>query len=362
MPEILSGKPRLTPSLILTFLVLVAPLPVLAQTPTVAVGEMRVERGKKVSGYLQVPPGVDEGTRIPVTVVNGVRPGPVLALVAGVHGFEYPPITALQRVRAGLQPSALAGVVILVHVANMPSFLGRTIYYSPVDGKNLNRVYPGRPDGTVSERIAHVITTEVVDRCDYLVDMHCGDGNEDLRPYAYWMQSGDPELDARSRELVEAFGLDHIVIDRDRPRDPGDSRYTSNTALTRGKPGITTETGGLGGNQEAYVQMAVRGAWNVMRHLGMVAGEAEEHGKIVWLDGYEVIRSPATGFFQPAVQQGFYVAEDGLLGTLYDFFGEEIQEIRAPFAGVVNYIVATPPMNEGEPVAMVSRVAEEPPR
>ena len=72
------------------------------------------------------------------------------------------------------------GTVILVHIANLPSFLGRTIYYSPIDGKNLNRVYPGKADGTVSERIAYAITTEVIERADYVVDMHCGDGNEAL--------------------------------------------------------------------------------------------------------------------------------------------------------------------------------------
>ncbi len=341
---------------------LTLPDPAAAQPGTITVGPLRADRGEKLSGFIQVPAGVDEGTRIPVTIVNGVHSGPVLALVAGTHGYEYPPITALHRVRAELDPSDLTGVVILVHVANLPSFLGRTIYYSPVDGKNLNRVYPGRPDGTVSERIAHLITTEVIDQSDFVVDMHCGDGNEDLRPYAYWMKSGDPELDARSRGLVEAFGLDHIVIDTDRPKDPGAALYTSNTALTRGKPGITTETGGLGGNQEEFVQMAVRGAWNVMRHLEMVAGEAERPSGIVWLADYEVVRSPATGFFQPAVRQGFFIAEGGLLGTLYDLFGDPTHQIRAPFAGVVNYVVATPPMNEGEPVAMVSRVAGEPPR
>src|SRR3712207_3824888 len=114
--------------------------------------------------------------------VQGTQAGPTLALVAGTHGSEVAPILALQRVRASLDPAQLRGTVILVHVANVPSYLRRTIYYSPIDGKNLNRVYPGRADGTVSERIAYAITNEVIDRSDYLVDMHAGDGNESLRP------------------------------------------------------------------------------------------------------------------------------------------------------------------------------------
>src|SRR5215472_12617347 len=101
---------------------------------------------------------------IPVTIVRGAKPGPTLALIAGNHGYEYPPILALQRLRAQIDPASLAGTVIMVHVANMPSFLGRTVYFSPADGKNLNRVYPGQRDGTMSERIAYAITAEVIEK------------------------------------------------------------------------------------------------------------------------------------------------------------------------------------------------------
>src|SRR5450755_55058 len=153
-------------------------------------------------------------TKIPITVIKGSKPGPVLALTAGIHGYEYLPILALQR----LKVKKLAGTLIIVHVANMPSFLGRTVYFSPLDGKNLNRVFPGRKDGTESERIADAITTNVIDKCDYLLDLHCGDGNESLRPYVYQTVTGDAGFDARIAELVANFGFDHIVIDKNRPK------------------------------------------------------------------------------------------------------------------------------------------------
>ena len=149
------------------------------------VGALRVAPGTAASGSLPVPArGGDQGTTIPISVIHGAKPGPVLALTAGVHGYEYPPILALQRMRASIDPRTLAGTVIMVHVANMPSFLARTVYYSPADGKNLNRVFPGNPEGTLSERIADVITREVIDRATHIVDLHCGDGNESLRPYS----------------------------------------------------------------------------------------------------------------------------------------------------------------------------------
>ena len=126
---------------------------VLAATPpagaeALRVGDAAAPPGQKASGWIVVPDGSDPGTRIPVTVVHGARPGNVLALVAGTHGYEYTSIMALPRVLARLDPARMTGSVILVHMANPPAFYGRRVYVGP-DGKNLNRVYPGRADGTV---------------------------------------------------------------------------------------------------------------------------------------------------------------------------------------------------------------------
>jgi hypothetical protein len=340
-------------------LLLAGLLPVVAQERSFTLGTITAKPGEKVSGFLVVPAGVDAGTRIPVTLVHGARPGPVLALIAGTHGYEYAPILALQRLRDELDPKQVSGTVILVHVANLPSFLGRTIYYSPVDHKNLNRVYPGRADGTVSERIAWTITKEVIERADAVADLHCGDGNEALRPYLYWTKTGNAELDERSRQMALAFGLDHIVIVTDRPADPQASVYTDNTALTRGKSAITTETGQIGETSHEWVELARRGAWNLVRHFKLVSGEPSRTENVVWLDKNEVLRSPETGIFYAAVKPGYTVAAGALLGTLTDFFGAKLAEIRAPFAGMVNYVVATPPVTQGEPLAMVSHIQPE---
>ena len=329
-----------------------------------AVGPLSAQPGQRISGFLEVPDGVDKGTRIPITVIQGTKPGPVLALIAGTHGYEYAPVIALQKLRGQIDPGQLAGTVILVHVANLPSFLGRTIYYSPIDAKNLNRVYPGKPDGTVSERIAYAITTEVIDRADFVVDLHCGDGNEALRPYAYWTQSGHPQVDEASRQLALAFGLDHIVISTDRPADPQTSVYTDNTALTRGKPAITTETGQLGETSPQWVALAERGVWNLLQHLKMIPGELQpplqaRAWATVWIDKYEVLRSPETGIFYAEAKPGYAVAQGALLGRLTDLFGNPLADIRAPFAGVVTYVVATPPVSKGEPLGMVGRIRKE---
>ena len=309
--------------------------------------------GEKAHGMLAIPARGDSGTQIPISIIRGRQPGPTLALIGGTHGSEVAPIVALQRLRA-MEFGELRGTVLVVHVANMPSFLGRTVYYSPIDGKNLNRVYPGKPDGTASERIAHAITTEVIERADYLVDMHAGDGNESLRPYTYWSSLGlDRRADSVSREMALAWGHERIVVDNDRPRDLAASLYTQNTAHLRGKPAITTETGWLGIPDELMIQSNVSAALRLMRYLRMLPGQAELVQHPIWIERTEVLRSPATGTWHAAVERGHTVAEGTLLGRVTDFFGKPIAEVRAPFAGEVLYIVGTPAMSKGEPVGMI---------
>jgi predicted deacylase len=323
-------------------------------------GPLRASAGEAVSGYLEVPALNDAGARIPVSLVRGASDGPVLALIAGTHGYEYPGITALQRLRQSIDPRALRGTLILVHIANPPSFYGRTVYTSPADGKNLNRVFPGRADGTLSERIAHAITTQVIAHADFLVDLHAGDANEALRPYVYMPVTGDARLDAATRGMALAFGLDHIVIDTGRIAPADATKFVDQTALARGIPAITTETGQLGQNDERSVALAEHGIQNLMRHLGMLEGTAEPNTGVVWLGDYHVITSPVTGVFRAAVRDGYAVAEGGLLGELYDAFGAKVSDVRAPFAGIVNYVIGTPPAVEGQPLAMVSRIAAAP--
>jgi hypothetical protein len=250
----------------------------------------------------------------------------------------------------------MAGSVILVHVANPPCFYGRRVYYGP-DGKNLNRVYPGAADGTISDRIAHAVTREVIDRCTHLADMHCGDGNEACRPYSYWVVSGNAGVDAGSRDLALAYGLDHVVVDRGRPKDPARSLFTSNTAILRGKPAVTTESGGMGRTDDASVGNHERGAASLIAHLGILDLPSVRVARPVWIDRNEVLRAPATGVWQAVVEPMQFLAAGTLVGRLTDPHGALLHEVRAPFAGIVLYVVGTPPVTEGEPLAGIGGVA-----
>jgi len=320
------------------------------------VGDIVAGPGEIKSGYLPVPEKDGIGTRIPVSVINGSKPGKVLALVAGVHGYEYPPILALYRLKNRIDPEALSGTLILVHIANLQSFQKRIIYYNPHDWKNLNRVFPGDPEGTISQRVAHVLKEEVVDRCDYLIDMHCGDGNEALIPYTYWMISGNEEQDELSKKMALAFGIKYIIIDKSRTKDISQSKYLGNTAVLFQKPAITTESGYLGKTDEESIVRNTRGALSVMRLLGMIQGEPDMVSDPIWIDKYEVIYSTQDGLFYPLTEMGYFAQKGEKLGFLTDYLGNVIQEYRAPFTGIVLYIIHTPPANKGEPLFEVGSV------
>src|SRR5579863_5495070 len=263
---------RIMPSIALSLLV-IAPA-VSAQQSSFTVGTATAAPGQKVNGYIEVPAGVDAGTRIPVVVVRGAKPGPVLAIVSGSHGTEYASIIAVERLISELDPAQISGTVILIPLVNILSFEQKVPHVNPLDNKSMNRFYPGKMDGTQTDRVSFLITKQVVEPCDFLIDLHGGDLDENLRPYSYWTVGGNDKVDRVSREMTLAFGLNHIIIQSDFPRDPAASRYLSNTALTRNKPTVTAEAGYSGTVEPGDVDALVYGNLNVMRYLKMLPGAA----------------------------------------------------------------------------------------
>lgn len=320
------------------------------------IGDIKVMPGEVRSGYLSVAVEEEIDCFIPITVIHGAQKGKVLALVAGVHAYEYPPILALYRLKKKINPQHISGTLVLVHIANLPGFQKRIVYYNPYDWKNLNRVFPGNPKGTQAERIAYVLVEEVVKRCDALIDLHCGDGNEALIPYCYWMLSGDNKLDNITKEMVLAFGIKRIIIDKSRTKDITDSRYLGNTAVLHSKPAITTESGFLGRTDEEDIIRNLKGIYGVMRYFKIIEGEPDFVKEPIWIDKYEVIYSDSDGLFYPLTKMGYYVQRGEKVGYVTDYLGEVRREYTAPFTGVVLYIINTPPANKGEPLFEVGRV------
>ena len=324
------------------------------------VGTVKAPRGQTVTGSLDVPAGSDAGYSIPIAVAHGAKPGPVLALLAGAHGTEYASIIALEKLIAEIGAAELSGTVIILPLVNVPSFQQIVPHLNPTDGKNMNRMYPGKTDGTQTDRASHLITAQVVEQADHVIDFHGGDIDESLRPYAYWNKTGRAAQDALSRAMVLAFGLDHIVISPDRPKDPNDSRYFENTATTRGKPSIIVEAGHAGTVEADDVAVLVKGTLSVMRHLKMLPGSPEPVENPVWIDHLADVAAEQGGIFYPLVKRGAYVSAGMKIGYVTDYVGKLLFEARARESGVLLYVRAVPSINKGETIASVGVIGKAP--
>ena len=351
---------RSYPALAGLLAMLLSCLSVRAQQPF-AVGTASAAPGQKTSGYLEVPAGVDAATSIPVVVVNGVKPGKTLALVSGAHGTEYVSIIAIEKLIAQIDPAQLTGTVILVPLVNIASFEQKVPHVNPVDNKSMNRFYPGKADGTQTERASFLITKQIVERCDYLIDYHGGDLDESLRPYAYWGPTGHAEQDRISKEMVLAFGLDHIIIWSERPTDPNATRYLDNTATVRGKPSIVVEAGHAGTVETDDVNLLVNGTLSTMRALKMIPGEPHVIENPVWIEKLSDVLADGPGIWYPLVKRGTYVSAGMKLGMITDYFGKVIAEPRAPVTGVVLHVNAVPSLKKGDNIADLGVVAKRAP-
>jgi uncharacterized protein len=332
-----------------------------AQQPPLSVGTATAEAGQKATGMIDVPAGLDAGTQIPVAMIRGAKPGPTLALVSGAHGTEYVSIIALEGLIGTLDPAQISGTVIIVPLVNIASFEQKVPHVNPVDNKSMNRFYPGTQDGTQTERALFLITKEVVDKSDYLIDYHGGDLDESLRPYSYWVVTGKKNEDAVSKQMVLAFGLDHIIISEDRPKDLNATKYLDNTAAMRGKPTITVEAGYAGTVETDDVALLVQGTRSVMRLLKMLPGEPRLIDHPVWIKALAEVSSPENGIFYPLVKRDTYVEAGRKLGDVTDYLGKVIFEARAPASGIILHICAVPSMKKGDNIANIGVIATKAP-
>lgn len=324
------------------------------------VGAVKAARGQTVTGAIEVPAGRDAAMSMPIAIAHGAKAGPVLGLLAGAHGTEYASIIALEKLIALIDATRLTGTVIILPLVNVPSFQNVVPHLNPTDGKNMNRMYPGKMDGTQTERASYLITTQVVEQADHVIDFHGGDIDESLRPYSYWNKTGRAEQDAFSRGMALAFGLDHIVISADRPKDPQDSRYFENTASTRGKPSITVEAGHAGTVDTDDVAALVEGTLSVMRHLKMLPGAAKTADNPVWIDHLADVAAEQGGIFYPLVKRGAYINAGMKIGYVTDYVGKTLFEARAKESGVLLYVRAVPSINRGDTIASVGVVGKAP--
>jgi predicted deacylase len=313
------------------------------------VGPLTAGRGQKVSGFLPVP-GLE--FQIPVTLVCGRENGPRVAITGGIHGAEYPGIEAACRLAAGLDPARVKGAVVVVHVANPPAFFARSIYVSPLDGKNLNRVFPGDPEGTASDKIAHVVYSDVITGSDYYVDLHGGDMIEKLIPFTIFCGEGDKKIVETSKEMAAAYGIPYAVAS-------GGAGGTYGTAARAGIPAILAEAGGMGVLDEESVQMHLEGLESLLKYTGSIEsgvklsdkGSSKKH--VTFLGSFPWLRSDTRGMLYLTVDVGDEVKKGQHVGVIKDYFGKVLKDLEAPETGIVLFRVTSPATNPNDPILAV---------
>jgi predicted deacylase len=334
-------------------------LPLAGQQSTpFTVGSATAAPGTTAYGAIAVAAGADSALSMPVAVIRGSRPGPVVAFVAGSHGTEYTSIIALQRLIPRIDAKSLGGTVIVAPLLNVASFLRMTPHLNPVDGRGMNAGYPGDANGSQTQRALALVTQQVVAPADVVVDLHGGDLDEDLRPYSYWYRGGRAAQDSAGLKLALAFGLDHIIVT---DADPNVGRSLSGQALSRGKTVLVAEAGRTGVVTDADVASLVDGSLNVLGELGMMKRTVKRLAKPVWLAGAgQRVAAKEDGVFFATVPRNTLVKQGQLVGHTTDLIGRSTGDVVAPIAGLVTFIRGVPSMAKGATLVNIAPVLDTP--
>ena len=277
-----------------------------------------------------------DNVEIPFAIIEGPEPGPCLLITAGVHGSEYCSIEVAVRLMR-TPPEQIKGTLLVLPILNVQGFRRRSIYVMPEDGKNLNRMFPGNPAGTTSERLAHWLVTNVYPLADAYADLHGGDLDEALAPFTIF-----PRNCEKSKALAVAFGLPTAVA-------AGSGGYTIDAACRGGVPSILPEVSGNGLWGEDTVAQMMAGVERVMQHLGMTTSEVEPAPQDVpnivtmWVPS-----APCTGLWYAGKELSAPVTRGELLGEIRSVFGAVLESVYSEKDGFILYRLTSLSVNEGE--------------
>lgn len=291
-----------------------------------------------------------ESEYLPLSIIKGKYEGPVFTLVAGIHGYEYPPIIALQELMNSIDPQELHGTLLILPIANVASFYKRSPFVNPIDDKNLNTSFPGSQTGSITDKIAYWITTQIIPISDVFLDIHGGDASEDLIPFICYYDNKDDNTD-KARLLSQASDMEYIVsypynISKTEP-----AKYAFKQAVQDGIVALSIEAGKLGAVQTENVNIIVEAIKNMLDYMDIYSSEKEiviEALQKKSLNNQSYVKVPTKGLFYSSISSGDIISKDENIGYITDVFGNVLEEILSPVDGVVLYKVGTPPVNVGE--------------
>lgn len=292
-----------------------------------------VEPGNVWTGYLELGQGE---FRLPAAVLHGTRPGKTMLITAGVHGGEYVGIQAAIELSQKLKIQKVAGTIIIIKVINVPAFERRNGSMGLTDGKNLNREFPGNPEGTEMERLAWAVSHELQPAADYYIDLHSGDDYEQLTSYVYYAGMADEKTVSQSRRMAEQVDVPYMV------RSNVASGGAYNYAASQGIPSIVIERGGMGAWTSEEVRSTRRDVRNILCHLGIYQGK-KDYRTYYPLDVTDICYQDASrdGLWYPFKKPGDMIREGEILGEVRDYEGGLLELSVAEYDGVILYQTGT---------------------
>lgn len=273
---------------------------------------------------------------IPVVVHRGPQEGPVLLVLAGVHGDEVNGIDTVRRILADIAERPLEkGTLVAIPILNVFGFL--SMKRELPDGRDLNRFFPGAANGSLASRLAHALVTEVLPAVDVVIDLHSGADQRYNHPHLRFTEG-----DEGSWEIAQVF--DPPLVLRAPIRDKSIRAHLNHL----GKQYVLFEGGKACSLDEDAVREAYRGVARVMEHLGLWSGPSDPTRGTSLLTGSKWVRAPLAGLFHPVMENGSKVDKGMVLGLVSDPYGEAVRQVRAPFPGHIICVNTTPVVNQGD--------------
>ena len=303
----------------------------------IVVGTERISPGElKHINFKVTETAVSSPVYMPVTVVNGERPGPSIFISGAVHGDELNGVQIAREVIERLDPSDVAGAVVCIPVVNVLGFQQSTRYLP--DRRDLNREFPGEEDGTLAERYAaHVF--RLVSQCNYGIDLHTATLGRSNMPHVRG-EIDIPEI----RRMARAFGTE-VIMDRS-----GHSGSIRANATKRGIPTILLEAGEAVRFQRSVVKEGVQGVFNVLHELGIVEGETVEPQFRVIVKKTEWVRTDRGGIVEMRTHPRALVYQGDEICVVSNPFGRDREVVRAPFNGMIVGVTTRPLATPGTPI------------
>lgn len=308
---------------------------------TIEIRDIKAEPGEKAFGFLDIGSTSVNTYRLPVAIINGAQKGKTLGIIGGTHGVEFASIEAVIRTIQDLDPSTMKGAALAIPVLNGPQFEHRSAFLSPFDRINQNRVFPGNPEGTLSHRTAHVVFSEVVSKCDALLDNHGGDITEDIDDMVIARQGDDEDVNRVAREMAACYPTKYISLMN---RGGG----LTMTAMDEfGIPCVTSEAGTPHNLRERHIVFHYEGIMNNLKYFGILEGKPKIGKPLVGPKRHSFAAKEG-GIWHSYVELGQEVKAGEELGNVTDLFGNVLETYTAPEDSTVSFLRVYYSVNCGE--------------